>query len=161
MPVVDPRPRVDVQVSEGLTVEPDLQWLGQLAEAVLQCEGLDREVTVSLAVTDDAGIRDMNRRFRGVDAPTDVLAFPAEQADGFVSPAELPAHLGEVVISYPRAEEQALEAGHRTEMELALLAVHGLLHLLGYDHRDEAGQAEMWAAQDRILEHLSTEIPGV
>ena len=160
MPMGDPRPRVDVQVSEGLTVEPDLQWLGQLAEAVLQCDGLDREVTVSLVVTDDPGIQGLNRQFRGVDAPTDVLAFPAEQADDFVSPAELPSHLGDVVISHPRAEEQALEAGHRTEMEMAILAVHGLLHLLGYDHRDEAGRAEMWAAQDRILERLSNKVPG-
>jgi probable rRNA maturation factor len=156
----DARPRVDIQVSDGLSGEPDVHWLRELAGATLGCEGFDREVTVSLVITDDPEIRHMNKRFRGVDAPTDVLAFPSEEADGFVSPAELPSHLGDVVISYPRAVEQALEAGHRTERELALLVVHGLLHLLGYDHRDEEGRAGMWAAQDRILQQLSSRIPG-
>ena len=131
-----------------------------LAVAALEREDLDREVTVSLVITDDQEIRHMNKRFRGVDAPTDVLAFPSEEADGFVSPDELPAHLGDVVISYERATEQALEAAHRTERELALLVVHGLLHLLGYEHKDEEGRAKMWAVQDRILQLLGSRIPG-
>ena len=156
----DARPRVDVQVSDGLAGEPDVQWLRELAVAALECEDLDREVTVSLVITDDREIRRMNERFRGVAAPTDVLAFPSEDADGFVSPAELPVHLGDVVISYPRAEEQAIEARHRTEKELALLVVHGLLHLLGYDHQDEEARVKMWAVQDHILQQLGSRIPG-
>jgi probable rRNA maturation factor len=91
----------------------------------------------------------------GIDAPTDVLSFSAQEDGGpFVAAPEAGGYLGDVILSYPRAVEQARERGHSTEQELDLLIVHGILHLLGYDHASEGEKAVMWAQQEAILESL-------
>jgi len=105
---------------------------------------------ISVVLTDDDGIRELNRDFRGVDEASDVLAFGVE-GEGFVLSPEAYHYLGDVIISYPRAVVQAKEAGHSVEDELKLLVVHGVLHLLGYDHEDEEGEALMWKKQEEIL----------
>jgi probable rRNA maturation factor len=89
-----------------------------------------------------------------VDAPTDVLAFPNETRGPFVSAPGYPRYLGDVIISFPRAASQATEVGHPTEAELQLLAVHGVLHLLGYDDEAKEERAQMWKAQSEILRIL-------
>ncbi len=104
---------------------------------------------VSVAVMDDAQIRDLNRRYRGSDAATDVLAFPQDPLPGAAAPL-----LGDVVISAERAREQAREYGHTADREIALLVVHGVLHLLGYDDEMEDGAAQMWERQRVILDRL-------
>jgi len=109
---------------------------------------------VAVVVSDDASLQELNRRFRAVDAPTDVLAFPNESRGPFVNAPDQPRYLGDVILSYPRAEEQAAEAGHSALDELQLLTVHGVLHLLGYDDQEETARAEMWAAQEAILDLL-------
>jgi len=128
-----------------------------LAEAAAD-EGVDSGV-VSLTFTDDEGIRELNRRFRGVDAPTDVLSFPMREA-GEQGPEALPAGeaafeeeepLGDIVISLPRALAQAEEYGHSAEREIGFLFVHGLLHLLGYDHDTEEREREMFSRQEAVL----------
>jgi len=128
-----------------------------LAEAAAD-EGVDSGV-VSLTFTDDEGIRELNRRFRGVDAPTDVLSFPMREA-GEEGPEALPAGeaafeeeepLGDIVISLPRALAQAEEYGHSAEREIGFLFVHGLLHLLGYDHDTEEREREMFSRQEAVL----------
>ena len=91
----------------------------------------------------------MNRRYRGVDEATDVLAF-GEKAEGFVMPLGYET-LGDIVISYDRAVAQAQEAGYSIGGEMELLFVHGLLHLLGYDDRAPGERARMWARQEEIL----------
>ncbi len=137
------------------TVESDLdeEGLAKVAANTLHSEGKSEEIGLSLVITDDQHIQELNRRFRGVDAPTDVLAFPLEgEEDSFIVAAEVSEpYLGDVVISYPRAALQAQEHGHSLERELSLLIIHGVLHLLGYDHTDEEEQARMWARQDDIL----------
>jgi probable rRNA maturation factor len=88
----------------------------------------------------------------GIDAPTDVLAFSAqEETEIFVVAPETVEYLGDVIVSYPRAVAQAGEARHEVEQELDLLIVHGLLHLLGYDHAEEEEKTLMWARQEAIL----------
>ncbi|MDR5683695.1 MAG: rRNA maturation RNase YbeY [Armatimonadota bacterium] len=118
--------------------------------AALGVAGVREPVEVSVLLTDDATIRAMNRRYRGKDTPTDVLAFP--QAEARRGPG--PRLLGDVVISLDRAAEQAAQAGHRLADEIALLAVHGTLHLLGFEDDTEAGRRRMWEAQGEILRRL-------
>ena len=122
--------------------------------ATLDQEGQPSDVGVTVVITDDARIQELNRSFRGVGRPTDVLAFAMREGTFFVIPDSLPPYLGDVVISYPRAEAQAADQGHPVEDELALLVVHGCLHLLGYDHADEKARRQMWARQDEILQSL-------
>ncbi len=109
-------------------------------------EGVD----LSIVLADDEHLRALNRDYRGIDAPTDVLSFPAGEAD----PETGTLYLGDVILSVPRAKEQARMAGHALEAEAQLLVVHGVLHLLGHDHDGEQDKARMWAAQSEILAGL-------
>jgi probable rRNA maturation factor len=113
-------------------------------------------VYVSLVLTDDAGIARLNRQYRGIDAPTDVLSFSQLESSGppVDWPDGVPLTLGDIVISLPRAEQQAAEYGHSRERELAFLLVHGLLHLLGFDDETPGQAAVMEAHQERILQSL-------
>jgi probable rRNA maturation factor len=90
-----------------------------------------------------------------MDQPTDVLAFAAQEGEAFVLPEGEPPYLGDVIVSYPTALAQATEAGQPVTAELALLVVHGCLHLLGYDHAEPDEQARMWARQGAILDSLA------
>lgn len=110
--------------------------------------------SLSVVLTDDAEIQSLNRQFRGIDAPTDVLSFGQEPAEQFVEAPDEPPYLGDVILSYPRAQEQATEQGHSTLQELRVLIVHGVLHLMGYDHATPEGKARMWARQDEVLDAL-------
>jgi len=105
-----------------------------------------------LVLTGDKKIKELNNQFRGIDMPTDVLSFPTESRQKGTH------YLGDVIISVPRAKDQSKEAGHSLNEELVLLAVHGVLHLLGYDHSDAAGKAEMWKAQEAILRKLGVNL---
>jgi probable rRNA maturation factor len=146
--------RIDVQTSPRFAGQVDEELLRRVITEVLRGEGVEGEVALSVVITDDEAVRELNRQFRDVDAPTDVLAFGSGQEGDFVTAPGEPAYLGDVVISYPRAVAQAEEYGHSINRELALLAVHGVLHLLGYDHVNEAERTEMWARQNEILESL-------
>jgi probable rRNA maturation factor len=123
-----------------------------VAEEVLRQEEVAEEAELSLIITDDETVHKLNRQFRGVDAPTDVLAFGAGDEGQFVSAPESPPYLGDVVISYQRALAQAEEVGHAVSEELKLLVVHGVLHLLGYDHQEEAAARKMREKEERILQ---------
>lgn len=121
------------------------------------------EAEISLAFTGDGEIQDLNRRFRGVDAPTDVLSFPlwdpgapewGGDGPGGGGDGLPPEPLGDVVISLPTARRQAEEYGHSLERELCFLLVHGVLHLLGFDHEEEAQRQEMRGLEEAVLERL-------
>lgn len=122
-----------------------------VARRALWAAGARGRKELTLLVTDDETIQELNREYRGVDEATDVLAFSMENADQFISPPDAAEYLGDVVISYPRAEEQAAEHDHPVEREMDLLVAHGVLHLLGYDHQTEFEKAQMWAKQDEII----------
>lgn len=144
-----------VYVHVELPATVDEEDLVHAVQAALEAEGRsDGEVTVVL--TDDAQVQELNRQYAGVDAPTDVLAFSAWEGDPvFVIPPEAAGYLGDIIISVPYAARQAAEQGHPLAAELRLLAIHGALHLLGYDHSTAEEQAEMWRRQDSILQALS------
>lgn len=124
------------------------------AETLLAALGLE-QAELSLMLCDDAAIRDLNRDWRGVDAPTDVLSFPQEDSAGGLR------LLGDVVISVPTAERQAAEAGHALSSELRVLLVHGLCHLLGHDHHEPGPAREMLSEERRLLEALGEPVDGL
>jgi probable rRNA maturation factor len=147
------RSSAEVEVGAAFARDVSVDRLRAVAEFTLHHE--QRTAQVTLVITDDLALQQLNRDFLGIDAPTDVLAFSAqEEGEPFVVAPEAEGYLGDVIVSYPRAVAQAAEVGHPVEQELNLLIVHGLLHLLGYDHADEAGKAMMWARQDAILRGL-------
>ena len=108
-------------------------------------------MSLTIVITGNAALRRLNRDFAGVDAPTDVLSFAAEEA---------PDYLGDVIISLPRARAQARSGGHPLIDELRLLVVHGVLHLLGHDHHAPVQKRRMWAAQARALRTAGASIAG-
>ena len=133
-------------------IESDLSFpeelLERAARAVLEYETQDGEL--SIVLTDDARLQELNRDYLGIDAPTDVLSFPASETD----PQTGARYIGDILISVPRAQSQADAAGHTLESELQLLVVHGVLHLLGHDHADPKEKKRMWRAQAEILKSL-------
>jgi probable rRNA maturation factor len=144
---------VEVQIAPAFAGHVSAEHLQEVAEAVLRHEGQIGEL--ALVVTDDEGIQALNRDFLGQDMPTDVLSFSAQEDAGpFVVAPEAGDYLGDVILSYPRAVAQAKEHGHPVSQELNLLIVHGILHLLGYDHADAEEEAAMWARQEAILRAL-------
>lgn len=124
--------------------------------AALKSESREDDPEVSLAIVDDAYIRDLNLKFRNKDSATDVLSFPMEE-EGEDDPfAELEEEniLGDIIISLETAERQAVEYGHSFLREMAFLTTHGMLHLLGYDHETEAERIIMREKEEQILASL-------
>jgi probable rRNA maturation factor len=127
----------------------DIDLLERAARATLEQQSApDDDITIVL--TDDDQLHELNLEYLGVDAPTDVLSFPASESD-----PETGAHyLGDILISIPRATQQAQDGGHALTAEVQLLVVHGTLHLLGHDHASAEEKASMWAAQAKVLKRL-------
>jgi probable rRNA maturation factor len=124
--------------------------LERAAQAALVHEAQSLDSELSIVLTNEARLHELNLSYLGVDAPTDVLSFPAAETD-----PETGAHyIGDILISLPRAQSQADAAGHPLESEVQLLVVHGVLHLLGHDHADAGEKARMWKAQAEILAKL-------
>ncbi|WP_026494735.1 rRNA maturation RNase YbeY [Butyrivibrio sp. WCD3002] len=140
-----------------------------VAEMALEKENCPFDVQLSLLITDDEGIREMNRDFRGIDSPTDVLSFPnisyekpgdfeaalGEQAVDITDPDSGLIVLGDIVINENRVREQAAEFGHSEKREFAFLVAHSMLHLCGYDHMEEDEAKVMEDKQEKVLEALS------
>lgn len=144
-------------VDDGLS-----DFLGEVIRAALEAEGVDVPCEVDVLVTDDAGIHRVNLDMRGVDAPTDVLSFPMFDLSPGDKPSEEEADpatglvpLGDMCLSLERARAQAGEYGHSSRRELAYLAVHSVLHLLGYDHLDEGPmKKQMRGREEAIMDGL-------
>ena len=181
-------PQIELYVSAGddeqnTAIEHMLEslQLTQVIKQTLQRVGITVPVMLTLMITDDEAIRDMNKQYRQQNKPTDVLSFPllekplvdapveqlwqpAVDAEGqpissstpsvFVTPPELITNLGDIVISWPTVSKQAAEAGHSTAYELLYLVVHGVLHLVGYDDQNEAGYQTMVHIQQTVLQTM-------
>jgi len=137
-----------ITLETSLNLPFDLDLLEQAARAALEHQSADGDLT--LVLTDDEGLRRLNRDYLGVDAPTDVLSFPASETD----PETGRRYLGDILLSIPRAQAQARAAGHPLEDEARLLVIHGVLHLLGHDHASAKEKSKMWKAQGEVLERL-------
>lgn len=124
------------------------------AEKVGELYGVDNG-EVSITLTNNDYIHELNREYRGIDRPTDVLSFALnESEEPEVTGGSDINVLGDLVISVERAEEQAKDFGHSVKREMAFLTVHGMLHLLGYDHMEEADRLEMEKEQRFVMEKL-------
>jgi len=153
--------QIEIFVEEEFRGLVDEDWARRIAQTVLKAEGVVPPYEVSLVFTDSETVKQLNRDYRGVDEPTDVLAFhmlpQKEVDDSFALPPDGVTRLGEIIISYPQAVEQAREQGHPPEREMALLVIHGILHLLGYDHEEPEEESEM---RERERDLLKRCLPG-
>jgi probable rRNA maturation factor len=151
--------RFRVRRASGL--RPDRPTLRRLCQAILISEGVADPASLGISFVDDDEMARINGRSRGVDRSTDVLSFPLDVPAGggrastagerFTVPPGSVRELGDIVVSGPRAVQQAIEYGHELEREVGYLVAHGLLHILGYDHEEEAERAEMRAREEAAL----------
>ena len=144
-----PNFQIELQLSQD---EPTLEletFLPKIAIATLTQQHVDSDAVLTIMVTDDAELQQLNRDYRNEDKPTDVLSFE----DGSIWP-DGNRYLGDIAISLETAGRQAKQAGHALTDEMALLTAHGVLHLLGHDHAEEGEKAAMWQAQNEILRGL-------
>ena|SRR5437763_11255252 len=193
----------DDEIEAAMLEVLSLPELEQVVRRTLHEAGVTQPVSLTLLVTDDAAIQDLNKRYRQQDKPTDVLSFPLldkplinapgdqlwttpevdsehgefehssavsrspEETKGkglspvFVTPSELPTHLGDIVISWPTLVRQAREGKHSPAYELLYLLAHGVLHLVGYDDQTEAGYAAMVHLQESVLKAVGWPDPSL
>lgn len=154
--------RIDIHVEESFRDSVPEATLRRVAEMTLARERRSGPVHASVTITDDETLHALNRAHRGEDRVTDVLSFGASehahngevaQHDFPLGPGEEPT-LGDVIIAFPQARRQAEAVGHPVERELALLTVHGILHLLGFDHADVGEEKVMFGKQNAVLEEV-------
>jgi len=133
----------------------DLDLVEHLLQFAYEKEGIQEDSEVSVTFVDNDRIQEINREYRKKDQPTDVISFALEESSGEeieIVGADMPRVLGDIIISVPKAYEQAHEYGHSFQRELGFLAVHGFLHLLGYDHMTEEEEKIMFSRQREILD---------
>jgi len=151
---------INVLIDEGFEGSVEANWLKDIAEEVLIAEGASPRTELGLVITGQEKVRELNAAHLGKDVPTDVLAFPmlpggtSEAGAAFVAPPDGAVHLGEVIVSYPQAAIQAQERHHPVAKEVAILVVHGILHLLGYDHDAPDRERRMRAREAEILSRI-------
>lgn len=141
---------VGIEEDEGVRSAVELA-----ANAALKHENAESRF-LSVVLTTDENIHGYNREYRSVDRPTDVLSFPADEGDDLLAPPD--GFLGDIMISIPRAREQAKALGHSTEREILFLTVHGVLHLLGYDHMRPEDEQIMLPVQRSIVEGIELSV---
>ena len=167
---------VDIIDDQAYLAAGQEKLLHEVIEAAAKYLKLPEGIELDLSIVSNEEIQALNRDYRGLDKPTDVLSFAltevsseydvdfahldlAEEAEEtedleeteFEDEEAIPQHLGDIIISYPRAQEQAQDYGHSLDRELAFLAVHGFLHLNGYDHQTEEEAQEMFKIQEEVL----------
>lgn len=156
---------ITIQIEESFQPELEPHLITQAARATLeyvtQMPTIALKVPVvetpslSIVITDSEQVQQLNQEYRGVDAPTDVLSFentPDPDFPDFDDPGG--DYLGDIIIAFPIAQTQAAAAGHNTQAEIMLLTVHGLLHLLGFDHDSPERKEHMWQIQQQIMAGL-------
>ncbi len=152
---------INVLFDKGLKDCLEVSWLKAIAEQVLVSERADPGVEMGLVIARQGRVKQLNKTYLGRDEPTDVLAFSMlEERDAtrhqpFVTAPDGIAHLGEVIISYPQAVKQAGEHHHSVKREVAILIIHGILHLLGYDHDTLEPKRLMSAREAAILSSVT------
>ena len=151
---------ISILIDEGFEDCLGAHWLEDVVVRVLGMQGVSPTTELSLAIVGQEKIRQLNMTYLGKDEPTDVMAFamqsqqPDESEPPFITPPGSANYLGEVIISYPQAEIQAGEQQYPVKNEVALLAIHGILHLLGYDHDKIGPEKEMREREQAILNEI-------
>ena len=156
---------INVLIDEGLEGCIDMAWLRGIAERVLAVQNISSNAELGLVIAGQERIRQLNRDYLGKDEPTDVIAFsmlPEQSTQGmpetdsppFIMPPDGVLHFGEVIISYPQAATQAEERQHSVKREIAVLIIHGILHLLGYEDDKPAPKCKMSDREAEILNYI-------
>jgi len=150
---------INVLIDEGVAAPIEADWLRGVVEQALVAQNVDPRAELGLVIAGQDRVQELNRRYRGRDEPTDVLAFSTVEEAGvdsppFIAPPDGLLHLGEVIISYSQAAIQAKEHRHPVEREIALLVIHGVLHLLGYEHDEPERERQMRARETEILNSI-------
>jgi probable rRNA maturation factor len=151
---------IALQIEEQFEADIDTGLLDKAVKAVINwARPTSNRVasvrSVNVVITDNETIQQLNHQYRGIDSPTDVLSFENRPDPDFPEVGdELTGHLGDIIIAYPVAKTQAQAGGHTPQQEAVLLTVHGMLHLLGFDHDTPAHKADMWQAQQQIMTGL-------
>lgn len=141
----------EINITNETKENINIEFLNEVAEYALKSEKVDNGV-VNIIIVDNKKIRDINCKYRDIDRETDVISFALEDDDTFV---KLPIRiLGDIYISIDKAKNQAIEYGHSLKRELSFLTVHGILHLLGYDHMIKTDEEIMFQKQEQILNDL-------
>jgi probable rRNA maturation factor len=148
---------VTIQVKRNVKLSVDRSILIHATHVTLESCNISDQSGVTIVIGNDTFVHRLNRQYRDVDSPTDVLSFPSGELD----PDTSTVYLGDIVISLPRALEQATVEGHPLVEELQLLVVHGLLHLLGYDHVETTDKQKMQSVQDDILSQLGLKLVNI
>ncbi len=138
---------INFTIDELYADKIDTSGVERAALSTLQHQNILEESDITIVFSGDEEIQALNRQYLGNDMPTDVLSFPG----GEVDPDTGREYLGDIIISYPQASQQAQKGGHAAQLEIELLVVHGVLHLLGHDHADREEKQAMWSAQREIL----------
>jgi probable rRNA maturation factor len=152
--------QINIQIKRGLKFPFARRWLTAICRTVLDEEGAILPVEIECILTDDPTMQRLNMQFRNIDEPTDVLSFAFKdisidaQAASFPAVPDSPEILGQIIVSFPMAVKQAATHGHGVDQELMLLVVHGMLHLLGYDHQVPADERKMKQREKHILKVL-------
>ena len=145
---------VNIIFEEPSLADKELELLKKAVHLVLE-KNNRLDVDVTLIITDDKHIQQLNKDYRGISSPTDVLSF--EQ--NFIDPETETFYLGDIIISIEQAQKQAHQAQHSLLSECALLAIHGTLHLLGFDHTSAEEEKAMWEEQNNLLAHFLSNLP--
>lgn len=146
---------IDIVDETGSVSEEMLKEVENLLQFAAEREGIQDQAEVSVTIVTNEDIQQINKEYRGKDTPTDVISFALEEeGEGEVEivGAEIPPVLGDIIISADRTREQAEEYNHSFKRELGFLAVHGFLHLLGYDHMTKEEEEEMFTKQKDLLD---------
>jgi probable rRNA maturation factor len=148
-------------VADAWRNEPDAEAVIQraIAAAAEMADADTSEAEVAVMLTDDAGIRTLNSNWRGIDKPTNVLSFPALQPSGAGGPDDAPRMLGDIAIAYETTRQEADDEQRPFDHHLSHLAVHGFLHLIGYDHEKDDDAEAMEALETEILAQLGIPDP--
>lgn len=145
---------IDFHDQTNSVAEEHIDLIDRLLTYAAKEEGISPEAEVSVNFVDNQNIQELNRNYRQVDRPTDVISFALQEQgeeELAIIGEELPITLGDIVISVEKAQEQAEEYKHSLAREFGFLALHGFLHLLGYDHINESDEKEMFARQEALL----------
>lgn len=148
---------IDFMQEEGACCALGMEEMQSICDVVLAEEGVERTCLLSLSVVLDASMRELNAQWRNIDRPTDVLSLECERPDDPSLADGEPCELGDVVLAPAYIARQAQEYGTTEKDETRLLLIHGLLHLLGYDHLDDEEARVMEAREDELLEHVATD----
>ena len=153
-PVDGPDPErwdVSVAVSDAFLDEVSAERISALLARLLEGEGVEDDAGLSIEIADDELLHELNREHRGVDGPTDVLSFAAEEGEAFPGAPDQPRYLGDIAVSVETVRRNAAEAGLTTADEIDHVLVHGVLHLLGWDHETDEDEAAMRAREEAYL----------